>query len=135
MPGLDGVSSLPEGNYTIISVDIDTTGRRLIDEIVHLAAYTPDSQFSQYVMPYMNLNPAARQRHQVRVITIGFFRMLKSMQTYKVMKTKPEYAALVDFLGWLEEQKAKQQDSKGLILLYHEQRKFVPYMLLEAFKK
>jgi len=35
-------------------------------------------------MPYMNLNPAARQRHQVRVISIGFFRMLKSMQTYKV---------------------------------------------------
>lgn len=32
----------------------------------------------------MNLNPAARQRHQIRVITVGFFRMLKSMQTYKV---------------------------------------------------
>lgn len=34
----------------------------------------------------MNLNPAARQRHQVRVISIGFYRMLKSTQTFKVMK-------------------------------------------------
>ncbi|XP_055686851.1 maternal protein exuperantia [Lutzomyia longipalpis] len=133
--GTSSGGSLPEGKYTIVSVDIDATGRRLIDEIVHLAAYTPDSEFSQYVMPYMNLNPAARQRHQVRVITIGFFRMLKSMQTYKVMKTKPEYAALVDFMLWLEEQKARNPDSKGIIMLYHEQRKFVPYMLLEALKK
>lgn len=53
-------------------------------QIVQLAAYTPDEQFGQYIMPIMNLNPAARQRHQIRVITVGFFRMLKSMQTYKV---------------------------------------------------
>lgn len=53
-------------------------------QIVQLAAYTPTDHFEQYIMPYMNLNPAARQRHQVRVISIGFFRMLKSMQTYKV---------------------------------------------------
>ncbi|GAB0092578.1 Maternal protein exuperantia [Sergentomyia squamirostris] len=124
-----------EGKYKIIGVDIDTTGRRLIDEIVHVAGYSPKSDYSQYVMPYMNLNPAARQRHQVRVITIGFFRMLKSMQTYKVMKTKPEYAALVDFLQWLESQKATIPNCKGVILLYYEQRNFVPYMLLEAVKK
>lgn len=110
---------LPNGNYILVSVDIDTTGRRLIDEVIYLlqcwagvnelctpfvsnltfwfclpwllflqivqlAAYTPNEHFEQYIMPYMNLNPAARQRHQVRVISIGFFRMLKSMQTYKV---------------------------------------------------
>ncbi|XP_059609216.1 maternal protein exuperantia isoform X2 [Phlebotomus argentipes] len=140
MPGLEATpaalpSSLPEGNYTIIGVDIDTTGRRLIDEIVHLAAYTPEQEFSQYVMPYMNLNPAARQRHQVRVITIGFFRMLKCMQTYRVMKTTPEYAAMVRFMQWLEEQKDARAECEGLILLYHEQRNFVPYMILEAVKK
>lgn len=78
--------TLPRGKYTLVGIDIDTTGRRLIDEIVQLSAYSPkaETQYSQYIMPYMNLNPAARQRHQVRVITIGFFRMLKSMQTYKV---------------------------------------------------
>lgn len=55
-----------------------------LPQIVQLAAYTPTDHFEQYIMPYMNLNPAARQRHQVRVISIGFYRMLKSMQTYKV---------------------------------------------------
>lgn len=55
-----------------------------LSQIVQLAAYTPKDHFEQYIMPYMNLNPAARQRHQVRVISIGFYRMLKSMQTYKV---------------------------------------------------
>ena len=127
--------SLPRGKYTYVGIDIDTTGRRLIDEIVQLSAYHPSEQFSQYIMPYMNLNPAARQRHQVRVITIGFFRMLKSMQTYKVVKTKSEIAALMDFLIWLEKLKNNDKDSNGIIFVYHEQRKFVPYMILEAFKK
>uniref|UniRef100_A0A182UF30 Exuperantia RNAse H-like domain-containing protein n=1 Tax=Anopheles melas TaxID=34690 RepID=A0A182UF30_9DIPT len=73
---------LPHGKYTLIGLDIDTTGRRLIDEIVQISAFTPEKEYAQYIMPLMNLNPAARQRHQVRVITVGFFRMLKSMQTY-----------------------------------------------------
>lgn len=51
---------------------------------MQLAAYTHNDEYAQYIMPIMNLNPAARQRHQIRVITVGFFRMLKSMQTYKV---------------------------------------------------
>lgn len=127
--------TLPSGNYTLVGVDIDTTGRRLIDEIVHLAAFTPEEQFSQYIMPYMNLNPAARQRHQVRVITIGFYRMLKSMQTYKVLKTKSEVQALKEFIEWLEELAKKTSATDGLILVYHEQRKFIPYLLLEALKK
>lgn len=102
---------------------------------MQLAAYTPDKQYSQYIMPIMNLNPAARQRHQIRVITVGFFRMLKSMHTYKVVKTKTEIAALQDFLTWLEELKESDPKSDGIILVYHEMRKFAPYMLLEAIKK
>lgn len=27
---------LPNGNYILVSVDIDTTGRRLIDEVIYL---------------------------------------------------------------------------------------------------
>ncbi|XP_068148198.1 maternal protein exuperantia [Drosophila tropicalis] len=126
---------LPEGNFIMVSVDIDTTGRRLIDEIVQLAAYTPDDHFEQYIMPYMNLNPAARQRHQVRVISIGFYRMLKSMQTYKIIKSKSEIAALKDFLNWLEHLKLNNPNSDGIVLLYHEERKFIPYMILESLKK
>lgn len=83
----------------------------------------------------MNLNPAARQRHQVRVITVGFFRMLKSMQTYKVIKTKTEVAALNDFLDHLEKSKEADKDSQGVVLVFHESRKLVPFMLIEAMKK
>jgi len=126
---------LPEGKYTIVSVDVDTTGKRLIDELVQVATYTPDKSHSQYIMPLMNLNPAARQRHQVRVITVGFFRMLKSMHTYKVMKTKTEVQALNALLEHLEQLKAADTDSKGVIMMFHEQRKFVPYMIIEAMKK
>ncbi|EAT37963.1 AAEL010097-PA [Aedes aegypti] len=126
---------LPYGKYTLIGIDIDTTGRRLIDEIVQISAYTPEHQYSQYIMPLMNLNPAARQRHQVRVITVGFFRMLKSMQTYRVVKTKTEISALNEFINWLEERYREDEGSEGIVLIYHEQRKFVPYMLIEAVKK
>ncbi|XP_055614429.1 maternal protein exuperantia [Uranotaenia lowii] len=126
---------LPGGRYTLIGIDIDTTGRRLIDEIVQISAYTPDHQYSQYIMPLMNLNPAARQRHQVRVITVGFFRMLKSMQTYRVVKTKTEVSALNEFISWLEQRASEDEGSDGVVLIYHEQRKFVPYMVIEALKK
>ncbi|XP_053686853.1 maternal protein exuperantia [Sabethes cyaneus] len=126
---------LPNGKYTLIGIDIDTTGRRLIDEIVQISAYTPEHQYSQYIMPLMNLNPAARQRHQVRVITVGFFRMLKSMQTYRVVKTKTEVSALNEFILWLEERRSQDPGSDGVVLIYHEQRKFVPYMVIEALKK
>ncbi|SPP73815.1 maternal protein exuperantia-1 [Drosophila guanche] len=133
--GVDMKEELPAGNYILVGVDIDTTGRRLIDEIVQLAAYTPKDNFQQYIMPYMNLNPAARQRHQIRVISIGFYRMLKSMQTFKIIKSKSEVAALMDFLTWLEMLAAKQANTDGIVLLYHEERKFIPYMILEALKK
>ncbi|XP_053967450.1 maternal protein exuperantia [Anastrepha ludens] len=130
-----GHKTLAKGRYTLVGVDIDTTGRRLIDEIVQLAAYSPKDHFEQYIMPYMNLNPAARQRHQVRVISIGFYRMLKSMQTYKIIKSKSEIAALKDFLDWLEALKAEDTSSNGVILVYHEERKFIPYMILESLNK
>jgi maternal-effect protein exuperantia len=122
-----------EGKYTIVGLDLDTTGRRLIDEVVHIAAYTPNDQFSQYIMPLMNLNPGARARHKIRVITVGFFRMLKSMVDYKVIKTKTEIATLMEFLAWLE--KVNGNNSNGIIFVYHEQIKFVPYMMIEIMKK
>lgn len=83
----------------------------------------------------MNLNPAARQRHQIRVITVGFFRMLKSMQTFKVVRTKTEVAAINEFLDQLEKLKEADAGSNGIILMFHEARKFIPYMVIEALKK
>lgn len=49
--------------YLIVSWDLDTTGRRLMDEICHVGScYLPEGKdfsemktFSQYVMPYKNL--------------------------------------------------------------------------------
>lgn len=41
-----------------------------------------------------------------------------------------------DFLNWLEQLKAKAgSGSDGIVLLYHEERKFIPYMILESLKK
>lgn len=175
-------NTIPKGKYTFIGVDIDTTGRRILDEvrfcaiffnfvqknpenfikclkpravknifqdptfnnqsfkwllsqIVHLAAYSPKDQFDQYVIPVMNLNPAARQRHQLRIITVGFFRMLKCTLTNKVVKCKTEVVALKNFLDWLEQRKTVDSESNGVVLVYNESIKFIPYMLLEALKK
>lgn len=83
----------------------------------------------------MNLKPAARQRHQLRVITVGFFRMLKCIQSNTVVKSKTEIAAVKSFLNWLESIKSSDPNSKGIILIYHERIKFIPYMLLEAVKR
>lgn len=104
-------------------------------KIVHLAAYSPTEEFDQYVIPVMNLNPAARQRHRMRIITVGFFRMLKCTLTNKVVKCKTEITAIKSFLEWLEERKQADPKSKGIVLIYHEPIKFIPYMLLEALKK
>lgn len=106
-----------------------------LPKVVHLAAYSPKEQFDQYVIPVMNLNPAARQRHQLRIITVGFFRMLKCTLTNKVVKCKTEVVALKSFLGWLEQRKAADTESNGVVLVYNESIKFTPYMLLEALKK
>ena len=29
--------TIPKGNYTFIGLDVDTTGRRLIDEVINLS--------------------------------------------------------------------------------------------------
>lgn len=100
-----------------------------------MAAYSPEEEFDQYVIPVMNLNPAARQRHQLRIITVGFFRMLKCTLTNKVVKCKTEVVALKNFLDWLEQRKAADTESEGVVLVYYENIKFIPYMLLEALKK
>lgn len=78
------VSGLPPGDYSLVGWDLDTTGRRLLDEICQIAAFSPSVNFSQYVMPFRDLNPAARRRHNIRVVTVGRYRMLKDSKTGKV---------------------------------------------------
>ncbi|XP_032521833.2 maternal protein exuperantia isoform X1 [Danaus plexippus] len=124
-------AGLPPGEYSLVGWDMDTTGRRLIDEICQIAAYTPKQTYSQYIMPYGDLNPGARRRHNVRVVTVGRYRMLKDTITHKILKTKSEISALTDFLDWLE----KEKGDGSVILIYHEPRRLSPTMLLEALTR
>lgn len=119
------------GNYRLVGWDMDATGKLLVDEICQIAGCTPNSSYSQYVMPYRDLNPIAIKRHNMRVVTIGKFRVLKDSKTNKVLKTKSEVSALTDFLAWLEYVKGED----GVILVYHEPRKVIPAMLFESLTK
>ncbi|XP_014473759.1 PREDICTED: maternal protein exuperantia [Dinoponera quadriceps] len=120
------------GDYRLVGWDMDTTGKKVIDEICQIATYTPSSAYSQYVMPYKDLNPTAIKRHSMKVVTNGKFRVLRHSKTNEVIKSKSEVSALTDFLSWLETEKG---DADGIILVYHEPRKVIPAMLLESLKK
>ena len=73
----------------MVAWDLDTTGRRLLDEICQIGAFHPaaapadapaakkeangdeeeddaNGAFSQYVMPYKNPNPGARRSFGIR---------------------------------------------------------------------
>lgn len=121
------------GNYQIVGWDMDTTGKKVIDEICQIAGYTPSSSYAQYVMPYKDLDPPATKRHSMKVVTMGKFRVLRNTKTNKVLKAKSEVSALTEFLSWLESVKGDAID--GIILVYHEPRKVIPAILLESLKR
>ena len=89
-------ATIKEGKYQVVAWDLDTTGRRMIDEICQVAGYyssnsseiTENSSFSQYVMPYKNPNPGARRSFGLKVASMGRYRMLKDVETGKILKTK-----------------------------------------------
>lgn len=72
------------GNYRLVGWDLDTTGKKLIDEICQFAGYTNSSSFTQYVMPYKNISPPARKRHNLKIVNVGKYRILKNLNTHKV---------------------------------------------------
>lgn len=81
---------IEDGCYRLVGWGIDTTGRRLIDEICHIAAYTPGSEFKQYIMPFSDLNPVIQRRTGLRVVSLGRYRMLKNLKINRYVKTKSE---------------------------------------------
>ncbi|XP_064536950.1 maternal protein exuperantia-like [Drosophila montana] len=126
----DTKHGLAEGaNFKSIGIDIDTTGRRLSDKIFQLAAFTPTEHFEQYIMPSVNLNSAARQRHQVRIIKVKGHRVLKSIQSNKIIRTQSEAAGFRNLISWLEEQSS---NCDGIVLICHEERKFIPLMIVQS---
>lgn len=124
---------IPSGKYRLVGWGIDTTGSRLIDEIVQIASYTPDSQFSQYIMPFADMNPFYSRRHGIRIVNTIRYRRLRDFNTGEYLKTKSEISTLQDFLQWLE--KVKGDDVDGIVLVYYEIRKFSPGMFLESLKR
>ncbi|VVC37835.1 Ribonuclease H-like domain [Cinara cedri] len=118
-------------NYMVIGWDIDTTGRRLLDEICHISGYTPKSMFSQYIMPHNDIDQVARRRHLLCTITMGRFRALKDIKSNKTLKSKSEISALAEFIEWLE-QILKDNGKKMAILVCHEVTKFNTSLLIKS---
>lgn len=121
----------------VVAWDLDTTGRRLIDEICQIGGYyagetaeSTEQVFSQYVMPYKNPNPGARRSFGIKVVSIGRYRMLKDLESGRILKTKSEISALQEFLDWLKKAKGSKD---GVLLVCHEPtRKVLIPLLLEA---
>ena len=124
MPALAG-DTVQAGQYQVVAWDLDTTGRKLIDEICQIGGHysqpgssdQADNTFSQYVMPHRNPNPGARRSFGIKVVSIGRYRMLKDLNSGKILKTKSEVSALQDFISWLGRAKG---DKQGVILICHE---------------
>ncbi len=139
MSPVENSSLIKDGNYAVIAWDLDTTGRRLIDEICQVAGFyvhaNEDSTFSQYVMPHKNPNPGARRSFGIKVASMGRYRMLKDVESGKILKTKSEVSALQDFISWLKEARDKTK-TEGVILICHEPlRKVLIPMFLEALRR
>ena len=73
-----------------------------------------------------------------RVVNIGRYRMLKDMESGKILKTKSEVSALQEFIDWLRESAEREgaPKSEGVLLACHEPtRKVLVPLLLEALDK
>jgi maternal-effect protein exuperantia len=112
---------LPPGDYKLVAVGLDFTGRSMADEIINIGAYTikdnKPKTYGQYIMPYRNIGNASQRAHGVRVYTtFSAYRGLYDIRTGRVLRTMSEYATLNAFMEWLE---AVKGDSKGIILIHH----------------
>lgn len=122
--------------YLLLGWDLDLTGRRLIDEMFHVAAYAIDKdvKFTQYVMPSMNLNPVARYRHAVTIVNVTRYRMLKDLRNRKVLRSRSEYSGLTIFLEWLENL-LKNSPYKKIIFMWHDSQKIAPLIFLKSLQR
>lgn len=78
---------VPVDDYCLVGWDLDVTGRKLLDEICHIAGYTPDDSFSLYIMPHGDLNLFAKKRHNIRIVTVNFYRIIKDVTSNKVSES------------------------------------------------
>lgn len=131
------LSESKSNNYKVVAFALDLTGKKLIDEICHIAACHGASDFfEQYIMTYRDISRSSIRAHGIRIFTMfGKYRVLKDMNTMKTLHTKSEYSTLIDFMAWLEQQKGS---SEGVILAYHDSGsdKLTPFLMeaLERYK-
>jgi len=106
--------------YKVVAVAVDLTGKKAVDEICQIAGYTVNEKspqtFSQYIMPYRNIGRNGTRYTGLRIFTNFGYRVLKDLQTMKSIRTKSEFAALNDFVGWLKKVKG---NCRGVILVHH----------------
>ncbi|BES91454.1 Hypothetical Protein NTJ_04262 [Nesidiocoris tenuis] len=122
----------PSGDRLLyVSWDVDTTGRRLLDDICNVGAFCNEFSMQQYIMPYKDIMLPMRRRHNLATINIGFYRVLKETISGKIVKTKSELFGLLDFIMKLEAQK----NDRGIILMCYERQKLAPYLLIEGLKR
>ena len=70
-----------------------------------------------------------------KVASMGRYRMLKDVETGKILKTKSEVSALQDFIQWLKVA-AEKTKSDGVILVCHEPlRKVLIPLFIESLRK
>jgi len=72
--------------------------------------------YSQYIMPHRNVSFSSRNAFGLTVVSLDYQRMLRDVNTGKLLKTKSEISALKDWMKWLEEIK---EDADGIILVHH----------------
>jgi len=117
-------------SISLISWSIDTTGRRISDEMCQIGAFSRNVNYKQYVMPYKNLDKFAKKRHFLNTTVVrSRFRILKDTLEGRSLKTKSEYAALNEFIHLLEEKKKK------IVLVIFEPNVLAPHILLESLKR
>ncbi|KAI5711257.1 maternal protein exuperantia [Diaphorina citri] len=133
-PAKKNLQALPFGNLKLVGWDLDTTGRRLIDEICQISGYTPEESFNMYIMPHRDIDLRSKRRHALRTVNAGKFRVLKDNKTNKVLRTKSEISALTDFLEWLEKVRG-DNPTVYIVLLCHETYKLNASLLLEALRR
>jgi maternal-effect protein exuperantia len=70
--GKTSSEGIPAGQYKVVTIALDLTGKKLIDEICHIAAYYQDPEiktYSQYVMPVREVTHSAIRTHGIRILT------------------------------------------------------------------
>lgn len=127
-------TAVPFADYCLVGWGLDITGRRMLDEICHIAAYVPNNDnFSRYIMPRGNLNIAAKRYHRLQIKSTRFQRQLVDQTQKKVLKTTNAHSATMEFLEWLEKT-CNRQSKSGIILIYHENDKFIPSAFINTLE-